>query len=97
MKIYVNVEKRQVAVFGHVDSVQCGAITMLMRAAAFASDFSIARPGATAVQIRPELVDDFNALYFGIRTLAAGTVNQIYTVYVKEVNEDAWKAAAIEI
>lgn len=94
MKIYVNVEKRQVAVFGHVDSVQCGAITMLMRAAAFASDFSIARSGATAVQIRPELAEDFQALYFGIRALAYHAGKPLL---IKEVNEDAWKATAIEI
>ena len=94
MKIYVNIPKRQVAIFGHVDNVQCGALTMLMRAAAFASDFSIARPGASAVQIRPELEEDFHALYFGIRALAYHANKPLY---IKEVNEDAWKAAAIEI
>lgn len=95
MKIYVNAAKRQVAVVGHTYTTQCGAITMLMRAAAFASDFAVARVGLTAVQIRPELAEDFEALYFGLRALSKfGCVNPIEII---EVSKDAWKAAAIEI
>ena len=91
MKIYINEEKRQAVVVGHVDSAQCGAITMLMRSAAYASDFAIMRPGLTGVQIRAELVEDFHSLLYGLRKLAP----QISITHVKD--NDAWKAAALEI